>query len=90
MLLTGIVERIELGNKYGRIIALSQLTDKLFVAVAIDRTQMKIAMSHSKREPCRMHEMCQHHRVHTTTNSKQHLLPRREEMLLLNVGYESV
>lgn len=28
------------------------------------------------------------YRVDTATNSKQHLLPRREEMLLLDVRYK--
>lgn len=49
---------------------------------------MKIAVGDSERKSRLMHQMGQDHRIDTATNSKQHLLPRREEMLLLNVRYK--
>ena len=79
---------VELGNINGNLIFLSHLTDKLFVAVAIAGSKVKITMRNSERETGRIHQMGKYRRVHTATNSKQHLLPRREEMLLLNVRYE--
>ena len=35
-----------------------------------------------------MHQMGQHDRVDAATNSKQHLLPRGEEVLLSHMCYE--
>ena len=47
-------------------------------------------MGNGERVSSTVHQMGQHDRVDAATNSKQHLLPRGEEVLLLNVSYKGV
>lgn len=84
----GITMGVELGHIDRHPITLRQLTDELLVAVAVVGAQMKIAMGDGKEEARGMHQMGEDHGIDTATNSKQHLLPRGEEMLLLNVRYK--
>ena len=49
---------------------------------------MKIAVGDGKGIASRVHEVGKDHGVDAPTNGQQHLLPRREEVLLSDVGYE--
>lgn len=80
----------ELGDMDGDTVLRGQGTDKALVAVAVARAEMEVAMGDGKGEAGRMHEMGEDDGVDSATNGKQHLLPRGEEVLLLNVGYETM
>ena len=84
----GMGEGVELGYMDGDMIAARKTADEGFVAVAVDRAQMEVAVGYGKGEAGRVHEVGQDHRVDAPTNGQQHLLPGGEEVLLTNVGYE--
>ena len=90
MMLVGIVGSVELGHMDGNVILLRQLTDKLLVTITVAGAQMEIAMGDGKRIAGGKHEVRQHRGVDAATNSQQHLLPRREEVLLLNMEFETL
>ena len=85
-----MVEGLELRHMDGDPIGGSQLTYKLLVAVAVARPKMEVAVGDGEGKSSAVHKMGQHHRIDAATNSKQHLLPRGEEVLLLNVSYKGV
>ena len=60
------------------------------VAVAVVGTKVEVAVGNGIREAGRMHEVSQNYGVDTTADSKQHLLPRGEEVLLNDMCYESL
>lgn len=88
MKLLRIVERVELRNKYGHTVLQGQLPYKLLITVAVVWAQVEVAVGNGKWETGCVHQVGQYHRIDAATNSKQHLLPRGEEMLLLNVRYK--
>ena len=51
---------------------------------------MEVAVRNGERIACSVHEVRQDSRVKATADSKQHLLPRGEEVLPGDVCYESV
>lgn len=86
----GMVECLKLRHMDGNPIGGSQLTDKLLIAVAVAWPKVEVAVGDGEGESGTVHQMGQHRRVDAATNSKQHLLPRGEEVLLLNVSYKGV
>ena len=58
--------------------------DKLLVTVAVAGAEMEVAMGYGKGYTRTTTEVEHGHRVAPAANGKQHLLPRGEEVLLLN------
>ena len=81
---------VELRHMDGDAVVGCKLADKGLVAVAVAGAQMEVAVGYGKGVVGGVHEVGEHHGVDAATNGKQHLLPRGEEVLLLNVSYESV
>ena len=71
-------------------VATGKPPDKVLIAVAVAGAQIEIAVGNCEGIACGMHEMGQHHRVDTPANGQQHLLPGGEEVLLSDVGYETL
>jgi len=74
----------------GNPIAVGKLADEGFVTVAVDRTEVEVAVGYGKGVAGRMHEVCQNHGTAPAANGQQHLLARGEEVLLGDVLYETV
>ena len=84
----GIFVGLELRHMDGHSIGLCKGTDERLVAVAVAGTQVEVAMGNGKGISSRMHKVRQDNGVYAPTDSKQHLLPSREEVLLTDVCYE--
>ena len=89
-MLTGILAGLELCHMYRHPVVAGKCPDKGFVAVAVVGTKVEVAVGNGIREAGRMHEVSQNYGVDTTADSKQHLLPRGEEVLLNDMCYESL
>ncbi len=61
VMLKSVITGVELGNMDGYGVGMGKLSNKGLVAVAFDRTNVKIAMGYGKREPSGMHEMGEYH-----------------------------
>lgn len=83
--LVSVGKGVEPGKMEGDVVALGHVPDKALVAIAVAWAQREVAMSYGKRIARGIHEMRQDGGIHPPTNGKQHLLPRREEVLLLRV-----
>lgn len=81
---------VELRHMDGDPIAIGKLADEGFVTVAIDRTEVEVAVGYGKGVAGGTHEVCQNHGVDPAANGQQHLLARGEEVLLGDVLYETV
>ena len=79
---------VELRDVYGNTVSVGELSDKGFVAVAFDRTEVEVTVGNCKREFSGVHEMGEDNGVDAPANGKQHLLPSGEEVLLSDVCYE--
>ncbi len=66
-------------------VGIGEVGDELLVTVTIARPKIEIAMGNGKRNASGMGKVCHDHRITSTTNGKQHLPPRREEVLLVDV-----
>ncbi len=69
---------------------LGKATDKLLVAVAVAGGEMEISVGHGEGDAGAPAEVEHGHGVAAAANSKQHLLPHGEEVLLLNEFLESL
>lgn len=85
VMLGSIRTGVELGHMDWDAVAGSQLAHEMFVAVAVSRTEMEVAMGHGEGVAGGVHEVREDDGVDASANSKQHLLPRREEVLLGDV-----
>ena len=88
MVLGSVGTGVELRHMEGDCIGVGEVSDEGFVAVAVGGSQMEVAMGYREGKVGRVHKVGEYRRVDTTTNGKQHLLPSREEVLLLDVCYE--
>lgn len=73
-------------KRYG--IATGKGADETLVAMAVAGAEVEIAMRNGKGEGRGVHKVGKYHGVDASTNGKQHLLPRGEEVLLADVRYE--
>lgn len=87
---TGIFNSVELSHITRQRAGGCQTPDEKLVAVAVARTQMEVAMSHTDIEAGAAHEVEQRHRIATATDSKEHPLPFGNKVLLANVFYETL
>ena len=83
--LLGVEVGVEIDGVERDVVRLGQAVDKLLVAVAVAGAQVEIAMGHGEGYAGAATEVEHDHGVAATANSEQHLLPRREEVLLAEV-----
>ena len=76
---------VEVGHMDCDTVTGSEPAHEPFVAVAVSRTEMEVAMGHGEGVAGGVHEVREDDGVDASANSKQHLLPRREEVLLGDV-----
>ena len=84
----GMGAGVELCDMDWDCVGVGELSDECFVAVAVGRTEVEVAMGYGKWIAGGVHEVGEDHGVDAATNSEQHLLPCGEEVLLLDVCYE--
>ena len=86
----GIGAGVEIDGVEGHAVAVGQTGDELLVAVAVAGAEMEVAVGHGEGELGPVAEMGQADGVAATTNSQQHLLSRRKEVLPVDVVQETL
>ena len=85
----GIADSVEFGYMQRNTVAVGKATYKRFVAVAIARTQMEVAMGNGKPVASLGDKVTQGHRIASSAYGKEHRLPWGKEVLLFNMVYKA-